>query len=414
MVPLFFCDIHHPMHRLRGAAYLNPSCLYPAALQYQLASGFIQRWSHGRLLIKGASDGADMVAGIRRGCAGVEGAGCRQLQIREVVRSSSWSGERTERQLGECGRPSLGPRNRLNQPSSSSKLVPARTPTFTRPLTSENQASCLSNTTTHCTAPETFTAATKKYPHCAPACQWSRTIPSHCVTSAAGLPLTEALQRGRRPVCTLSPYGTLVHDSNRYVIAAHTMSTNDPEPPSPTIAHDQNAPAPVKKAARNMTSPAKPSNWSSPMSALARKVANLPDGPVNALCGASAGVASGIVTCPLDVIKTRLQAQGSFRPRNYTGPTRAVYKGLTGTARVIWREDGVRGLYRGLGPMLLGYIPTWAVYMSTYESTKEFLNSRMGQYTRRQSGSVADRLCSQKISGSHAPSLRSPPADALR
>lgn len=127
-----------------------------------------------------------------------------------------------------------------------------------------------------------------------------------------------------------------------------------------------------------MASRTNTSNWSSPLARLAIKVSQLPDGPVNALCGASAGVASGIVTCPLDVIKTRLQAQGSFRPRQYTGPTRAVYKGLTGTARVIWLEDGLRGLYRGLGPMLLGYIPTWAVYMSTYEATKDFLNPHMG------------------------------------
>ena len=55
-----------------------------------------------------------------------------------------------------------------------------------------------------------------------------------------------------------------------------------------------------------------------------------------------------------------------------------MYKGLTGTARVIWIEDGMRGLYRGLGPMLLGYIPTWAVYMSTYESTKNVLYPQMG------------------------------------
>jgi solute carrier family 25 folate transporter 32 len=156
------------------------------------------------------------------------------------------------------------------------------------------------------------------------------------------------------------------------------MSTHNPEPPSPTII-SEDAPRSAGIAPRDMATPDRHSNWSSPLASLAVRIAKLPDGPVNALCGASAGVASGIVTCPLDVIKTRLQAQGSFRPRKYTGPTRAVYKGLTGTARVIWREDGVRGLYRGLGPMLLGYIPTWAVYMSTYESTKEFLNSRMGQ-----------------------------------
>jgi solute carrier family 25 folate transporter 32 len=155
------------------------------------------------------------------------------------------------------------------------------------------------------------------------------------------------------------------------------MTAHDPEPPSPTLV-PEDAPASLRTAPQDMAAPHKPANWSSPLARLAVKVANLPDGPVNALCGASAGVASGIVTCPLDVIKTRLQAQGSFRPRTYTGPKRAVYKGLTGTARVIWRDDGVRGLYRGLGPMLLGYIPTWAVYMSTYESTKEFLNQRMG------------------------------------
>lgn len=137
------------------------------------------------------------------------------------------------------------------------------------------------------------------------------------------------------------------------------------------------------------------STWSSPFRKLAVKAAQLPDGSVNALCGASAGIASGIVTCPLDVIKTRLQAQGSFRPRTYTGPTRAVYKGLTGTARIIWLEDGVRGLYRGLGPMLLGYIPTWAVYMSTYEYTKEALNQHMeNKWLARTLASITAGGCS--------------------
>jgi solute carrier family 25 folate transporter 32 len=158
------------------------------------------------------------------------------------------------------------------------------------------------------------------------------------------------------------------------------MSDHNPEPPSPTIVSDRYAPTVAASSPRDMTSTTERSNWSGPFAALAVKVSKLPDGPVNALCGASAGVASGIVTCPLDVIKTRLQAQGSFRPRPYSGPARVVYKGLTGTARTIWREDGIRGLYRGLGPMLLGYIPTWAVYMSTYESTKDLLNERMGRY----------------------------------
>jgi solute carrier family 25 folate transporter 32 len=118
-------------------------------------------------------------------------------------------------------------------------------------------------------------------------------------------------------------------------------------------------------------------NLGSPFSSVALKCAALPNSSVNAFCGASAGIASGIVTCPLDVIKTRLQAQGAFR-RNRSGPPRIVYNGLVGTARVIWLEDGVRGLYRGLGPMLLGYIPTWAVYMSVYDYSKDFFYTQIG------------------------------------
>lgn len=156
------------------------------------------------------------------------------------------------------------------------------------------------------------------------------------------------------------------------------MSTHTPAPPSPPAARDGYAPTTTTTASTTISSSPSPS-WSSPLAALAVQVSRLPDGPVNAFCGATAGVASGIVTCPLDVIKTRLQAQGSFRPRAYTGPTRAVYKGLSGTARVIWSQDGIRGLYRGLGPMLLGYIPTWAVYMSTYESTRDYLSTKMGE-----------------------------------
>jgi solute carrier family 25 folate transporter 32 len=41
-------------------------------------------------------------------------------------------------------------------------------------------------------------------------------------------------------------------------------------------------------------------------------------------------------------------------------------------------DDGVRGMYRGLGPMLLGYIPTWAVYMSVYDYSKDVFYLQFG------------------------------------
>ena len=90
-----------------------------------------------------------------------------------------------------------------------------------------------------------------------------------------------------------------------------------------------------------------------------------------------AGVASGIVTCPLDVIKTKLQAQGAFRHQATSGSE--LYQGMIGTAKTIVRQDGLRGLYRGRGPMLLGYLPTWAVYMAVYDGSREFYYGTVGE-----------------------------------
>jgi len=102
------------------------------------------------------------------------------------------------------------------------------------------------------------------------------------------------------------------------------------------------------------------------------------DSTFNAVAGAIGGFTSGIVTCPLDVIKTKLQAQGGFaaiQKGRHVGHHR-VYKGLVGTAKVIWRDEGIRGMYRGLGPIILGYLPTWAVWFTVYNKSKVW----MGQY----------------------------------
>ena len=109
-------------------------------------------------------------------------------------------------------------------------------------------------------------------------------------------------------------------------------------------------------------------------------IASMIPGPyIVPIAGGLAGAASGIVSCPLDVIKTKLQAQGGFRgQKEGISIGAAAYRGVYGTARIIWVEEGLRGLYRGLGPMLLGYVPTWAVYLTVYNKAQGYFNTKTG------------------------------------
>lgn len=92
----------------------------------------------------------------------------------------------------------------------------------------------------------------------------------------------------------------------------------------------------------------------------------------HSIAGAGAGIVSSIVTCPLDVAKTRLQNQSVALPGE------KLYKGTIGTLSRIWTEEGIRGLYRGLGPTILGYLPTWAIYFTAYDYCKSHWAGEIG------------------------------------
>lgn len=104
---------------------------------------------------------------------------------------------------------------------------------------------------------------------------------------------------------------------------------------------------------------------------------------IQGLAGACAGAASSIVTCPLDVIKTNLQGKGG--PQSWSPSAVGIRypfqdRGLIGTGRLIWRERGLGGMYRGLGPSMLAYLPRWAVYFNVYHKSHEILKTRFGRF----------------------------------
>ncbi|ORX88992.1 mitochondrial carrier [Basidiobolus meristosporus CBS 931.73] len=90
----------------------------------------------------------------------------------------------------------------------------------------------------------------------------------------------------------------------------------------------------------------------------------------NSLAGAGAGCVASIVTCPLDVVKTKLQNQGRYDAGHY--------RGTFSTLKRIWAENGLRGWYRGLGPTIFGYLPTWAIYFTVYDYLKQELPLKIG------------------------------------
>ncbi|XP_075701423.1 mitochondrial thiamine pyrophosphate carrier [Rhinoderma darwinii] len=70
------------------------------------------------------------------------------------------------------------------------------------------------------------------------------------------------------------------------------------------------------------------------------------------LCGSGAGVISKTVTYPLDLFKKRLQVGGFEHARAAFGEVR-TYQGLVDCACRIQREEGFKGLFKGLSPSLV-------------------------------------------------------------
>lgn len=70
-----------------------------------------------------------------------------------------------------------------------------------------------------------------------------------------------------------------------------------------------------------------------------------------------------LLTCPLEVIKTQFQALHYRRNFELAKPKHIpgfVYAGM-----VIWEKEGIRGLFKGLGPNLVGVFPSRYVKLYT-------------------------------------------------
>jgi len=83
--------------------------------------------------------------------------------------------------------------------------------------------------------------------------------------------------------------------------------------------------------------------------------------------GALAGTLGKLCVFPLDVVKRRMQAQTQRRDARYGAP-RAPYRGTLDALRSIAREEGARGLFKGLAPSLLKAGAAAALTFWVYET----------------------------------------------
>ncbi|OEH77879.1 mitochondrial carrier domain-containing protein [Cyclospora cayetanensis] len=79
------------------------------------------------------------------------------------------------------------------------------------------------------------------------------------------------------------------------------------------------------------------------------------------VCGAAAGLCAQLLIYPMELVKTRLAA---YSPG-------CMYSGVLQCFTEIYREGGLRRLYRGLGPSLLGIIPYAGIDLAVFETLKE-------------------------------------------
>ena len=97
------------------------------------------------------------------------------------------------------------------------------------------------------------------------------------------------------------------------------------------------------------------------------------------VAGASAGVATAIVTTPIDVVNTRMQTQAvmqrsSSGNSSSGGESRRLYTGPLDAVRTMLLQEGPSAFWRGVIPRTAGYAPSSLVFFWVYRA----VNARTG------------------------------------
>ncbi|KAK7905908.1 hypothetical protein LTR67_000632 [Exophiala xenobiotica] len=90
---------------------------------------------------------------------------------------------------------------------------------------------------------------------------------------------------------------------------------------------------------------------------------------ITGMIGATSGAISATAVYPINLLRTRLQAQGTvLHPPTYTG--------IADVARKTLQNEGIKGLFKGVTPNLLKVAPAVSISYIVYENSKALLGLR--------------------------------------
>lgn len=117
---------------------------------------------------------------------------------------------------------------------------------------------------------------------------------------------------------------------------------------------------------------------------------------INIACAVVAGTVASAIACPTDVLKVRMQVAGNG----------AQNGGLVGCFLSVWRQEGVRGLWRGVNPTAQRAAVIAAVELPVYDYCKGKLMNAFGDR-------VSNHFISSVIA-SLGSAIASTPIDVIR